>query len=55
MARYRHHPPQLDGGLWLTDGDIETTLIFHDRLDLPFFAAFHLLRDAGGTAAPCRW
>lgn len=51
MARYRHHLPQLDGGLWLTDGGIETTLLFHEGFDLPHFAAFHLLRDADGTAA----
>jgi S-methylmethionine-dependent homocysteine/selenocysteine methylase len=41
--------PQLDGGLWLTDGGIETTLIFHQGLDLPAFAAFVLLRDDQGT------
>ena len=35
----------------MTDGGIETTLIFHDGLDLPEFAAFHLLRDDEGTAA----
>ena len=40
---YRHHLPQLDGGLFLTDGGIETTLIFHEGLDLPLFAAFDLL------------
>lgn len=54
-AKYRHHLPQLDGGLWLTDGGIETTLIFHDGLDLPHFAAFHLLRDAEGTEALRRY
>jgi homocysteine S-methyltransferase len=32
---YRDHLPQLDGGLFLTDGGIETTLIFHRGLDLP--------------------
>lgn len=37
--------PQLDGGLFLTDGGIETTLIFHHGVDLPAFAAFVLLRD----------
>jgi hypothetical protein len=26
---YREHLPQLDGGLFLTDGGIETVLIFH--------------------------
>jgi S-methylmethionine-dependent homocysteine/selenocysteine methylase len=43
--------PQLDGQLFLTDGGIETTLIFHRGLDLPLFAAFVLLRDEEGTAA----
>ena len=41
--------PQLDGGLFLTDGGIETTLIFHRGLDLPAFAAFVLLEDERGT------
>ena len=39
----------------MTDGGIETTLIFHDGLDLPEFAAFHLLRDDEGTAALRRY
>ena len=43
--------PQLDGGIFLTDGGLETTLIFHDKLDLPYFAAFHLLKDEAGTEA----
>ena len=51
MAKYRQHLPQLKGDLFLTDGGIETTLIFHAGLDLPFFAAFHLLKDEQGTAA----
>jgi homocysteine S-methyltransferase len=46
---YRDHPPQLDGDLFLTDGGIETVLIFHDGLDLPEFAAFDLLKDEAGT------
>ena len=48
---HRDHLPQLDGGLFLTDGGIETSLIFHDGLDLPLFAAFDLLKDDEGTAA----
>ena len=40
--------PQLDGGLFLTDGGIETFLIFHRGLDLPEFAAFDLLKDEAG-------
>ena len=33
------------GPFVLTDGGIETTLIFDDGEDLPHFAAFHLLRN----------
>jgi S-methylmethionine-dependent homocysteine/selenocysteine methylase len=51
MARYRHHLPQLSGGLFATDGGIETTLIFHEGLTLPYFAAFDLLKHAEGIAA----
>ena len=54
-ARYRDRLPQLDGELMLTDGGIETTLIFHDGLDLPLFAAFDLLKDGAGTAALLRY
>ena len=35
----------------LTDGGIETVLIFDEGLDLPCFAAFDLLRTPHGTAA----
>ena len=42
---HRERLPQLDGGLFLTDGGIETTLIFHHGLELPLFAAFDLLKD----------
>jgi S-methylmethionine-dependent homocysteine/selenocysteine methylase len=41
--------PQLKGDLFLTDGGLETTLIFHRGLDLPEFAAFDLLKDDEGT------
>lgn len=51
MPRYRTALPQLDGGLFLTDGGLETTLIFHDGWELPDFAAFLLLKDAAGVAA----
>ena len=46
---YRSGLPQLGDELFLTDGGIETTLIFHHGLDLPAFASFVLLRDEGGT------
>jgi homocysteine S-methyltransferase len=48
--RYRGELPQLGGELFLTDGGIETTLIFHRGLDLPDFAAFDLLKDDRGAA-----
>jgi S-methylmethionine-dependent homocysteine/selenocysteine methylase len=54
-VKYRLHLPQLDGGLFLTDGGIETTLIFHNGLDLPAFAAFDLLKGESGTAALRRY
>jgi S-methylmethionine-dependent homocysteine/selenocysteine methylase len=47
--------PQLDDRLFLTDGGIETTLIFHEQLELPYFAAFHLLRDQTGRDALVRY
>jgi S-methylmethionine-dependent homocysteine/selenocysteine methylase len=37
--------------IFLTDGGIETTLIFDDGLDLPHFAAFDLLRTREGRHA----
>ena len=43
--------PQLNSKLFLTDGGIETTLIFHDGFDLPHFAAFDLLNDQKGRQA----
>jgi S-methylmethionine-dependent homocysteine/selenocysteine methylase len=45
---HRKSLPQLDGDLFLTDGGIETSLIFHQGLDLPEFAAFVLLDDDEG-------
>ena len=47
--KYRDRLPQLGGDLFLTDGGIETVLIFHEGLDLPAFAAFDLLKDEAGT------
>jgi S-methylmethionine-dependent homocysteine/selenocysteine methylase len=48
MPRYRNELPQLAGDLFLTDGGLETTLIFHDGIDLPEFAAFVLLENKDG-------
>lgn len=52
MANYRNHLPQLQRNqIFITDGGLETSLIFHDGLDLPYFAAFDLLKDDDGTHA----
>jgi homocysteine S-methyltransferase len=40
--------PQLAGRKMVTDGGLETDLIFHHGVDLPEFAAFPLLDDAAG-------
>ena len=50
MAKYRHRLPQLDHQLFLGDGGMETTLIFHDGVDLPHFASFVLLATEEGRA-----
>ena len=51
MAKYRNKLPQLSDGIFLTDGGIETTLIFRENLELPDFAAFHLLKHKEGSEA----
>ncbi|MER3435871.1 MAG: homocysteine S-methyltransferase [Leptolyngbya sp. ERB_1_1] len=51
MTQYRNALPQLGSGLFLTDGGIETTLIFHEGLELPDFAAFDLLKRPEKEAA----
>ena len=54
-AKYRHALPQMGDEIFLTDGGIETTLIFHDGIELPHFAAFDLLRTPEGRAALGRY
>jgi S-methylmethionine-dependent homocysteine/selenocysteine methylase len=43
--------PQLDGRTFITDGGMETTLIFREGLELPDFASFVLLDDPEGLGA----
>ena len=50
MAKYRDSLPQIGGDFFMTDGGIETTLIFHDGQELPYFAAFHLLKTPAGES-----
>jgi S-methylmethionine-dependent homocysteine/selenocysteine methylase len=48
MAIHRNTLPQLTGKLFLTDGGLETTMIFHHGIELPEFAAFDLLSHSEG-------
>jgi S-methylmethionine-dependent homocysteine/selenocysteine methylase len=55
MARYRNNLPQLEGGLFLADGGIETSLIYLEGIELPEFASFPLLLTPDGQAALQRY
>ncbi|MEQ1951192.1 homocysteine S-methyltransferase family protein [Mesorhizobium yinganensis] len=50
MSKYRHDLPQLKGGLFLSDGGMETQLIFLDGVELPHFASYVLLETEEGRA-----
>lgn len=54
-AKYRTSLPQLDGRLFLTDGGMETSLVFHEGWELPMFASFVLLESEAGRAALTRY
>lgn len=50
-TRGRTDLPQLRGqGVFVTDGGLETELVFHDGRELPAFAAFPLLDNVEGRA-----
>jgi S-methylmethionine-dependent homocysteine/selenocysteine methylase len=56
MPKYRENLPQLSSPkLFLTDGGLETDLIFHEGFDLPLFAAFPLLDSERGVDALRRY
>ena len=55
MNHYRDNLPQLEGVLCLTDGGIETDLIFHHGIDLPLNAAYVLLEDDEGIERLTRY
>lgn len=50
MQRLKTRLPQLQGGLFLNDSGMETTLVFHEGRELPAFAAFPLLESDEGRA-----
>ena len=55
MAKYRTRLPQLSDRLFLTDAGMETFLIFHEGLDLPYFASFDLMKNEDGIAQVRRY
>ena len=48
MSKYRNELPQLKSKSFITDGGLETTLIFLESIDLPEFASFPLLANKPG-------
>lgn len=48
MHKYRNNLPQTKGGLFLSDGGMETALIYLQGIDLPQFASFVLLDEPEG-------
>lgn len=53
--KYRNALPQLNGTQMLADGGLETTLVFHDGIELPLFAAFKALDSQDGIDAINRY
>lgn len=49
QAKYRNALPQLAKNLFVTDGGLETVLVFQRGIDLPLFASFPLLSTNIGT------
>lgn len=55
MTNNGNRLPQQTGELFLTDGGLETTLIFIDGFELPEFAAFDVLKHESGREALRRY
>ena len=54
MAKYRAKLPQLGDKPFLTDSGLETTLIFHDGIDLPHLASITLHATEAGEQRSAR-
>lgn len=48
MSKYRTNLPQLNGKTVLTDGGLETVMVFQEGVDLPHFASFDMIRSEEG-------
>jgi len=55
MSHTNPNLPQLNGKVFLTDGGLETCLVFHEGFDLPYFSAFDLLKNDSGVDAIKRY
>src|ERR1700742_3557522 len=55
MPKYRAGLPQLSDRLFLTDAGMETFLIFHEGVELPYFASFDLMKNDAGIAQVRRY
>jgi homocysteine S-methyltransferase len=45
MSKYRNRLPQLGSAVFLTDGGLETTLLFHDGVELPLLRGIRSLEE----------
>jgi S-methylmethionine-dependent homocysteine/selenocysteine methylase len=50
MSHYRNRLPLLEDRPFTTDGGLETSLIFHEGIDVPYFASYDLLKTEAGRA-----
>ena len=50
MAKYRSNLPQLTGKTLLTDGGLETVMVFQEGVELPEFASINLMLTEEGRA-----
>jgi len=55
MSHIQSILPQLNGNIFLTDGGLETCMVFYEGFDLPYFAAFDLLKNDSGVDAMKRY
>ena len=55
MTGFRTALPQLAGTPFITDGGLETTLVFQEGIELPAFAAFPLVLTETGRSALTRY
>lgn len=54
-SKSRHLLNDIGDQIFLTDGGMETVMVFHEGIDLPQFASFTLLESEAGRAALTRY